>query len=374
MNLTTVDAASHEELDLLRASVQRLLERAGGLKRARADRGRPDAWDGAVMRDLADAGVLGVDASEEVGGLGMGLTAAGVIAEEIGRVLAPEPVTATVGLGVGLLQRLCPDNAILGKVMAGNVAVAVGWQERGPRGEYETGDCRHDGGKLTGAKAWMVGAGNADILLVVATGANGPVLAAVAPDADGVTLLARRQCDGSALHDATFAAARAEILAEGGAVSQALAAAVADTTALAAAELVGVSSAALEITLEFLRVREQFGQPIGRFQVLQHRAVDMHIDNEVARAAVRQALERIEGAADPGVRAREASRAKARACVAARKVTREAIQMHGAVGYTDEFDIGLFLNRAIVLSAWLGDASEHRRRWLEATEAREHNR
>jgi alkylation response protein AidB-like acyl-CoA dehydrogenase len=374
MSETTVDAASQEELDLLRASVQRLFERAGGLKRARANRGRPDGWDGAVMRDLADAGVLGVAASQDVGGLGMGLSAAGVIAEEIGRVLAPEPVTATIGLGVGLLQRLCPDSVMLGEVMTGSIAVAVGWQERGPRGVHETGECRCDGGKLTGAKAWMVGAGNADILLVVATGAKGPVLAAVAPDSDGVTLQALRQCDGTTLHEATFAAVPADILAEGAAVSQAIAEAVAETTALAAAELVGVSSAALEMTLEFLRVREQFGQPIGRFQALQHRAVDMHIDTEVARAAVRQALERIEETADAGVRAREASRAKARACVAARKVTREAIQMHGAVGYTDEFDIGLFLNRAIVLSAWLGDASEHRRRWLEATEAGEHNR
>jgi alkylation response protein AidB-like acyl-CoA dehydrogenase len=373
MSVTTLEGASHQELDLLRDSVQRLLERAGGLKRARGQRGKPEGWDGAVMRDLAEAGVLGVAASQDVGGLGMGLSAAGVIAEEIGRVLAPEPVTATIGLGVGLLQRLCPDSEMVGKVMAGEVAVAVGWQERGPRGAGEM-ECRHTDGKVTGAKAWIVGAGKADSLLLVATGAKGPVLAAVAPDSDGVTLQARRQCDGSSLHDASFAAAPAEVLAEGGAVSQALAEAVAETTALAAAELVGVSSAALELTLDFLRVREQFGQPIGRFQALQHRAVDMHIDTEVARAAVRQALERIEETGDAGVRAREASRAKARACVAARKVTREAIQMHGAVGYTDEFDIGLFLNRAIVLSAWLGDAPEHRRRWLEATEAGELNR
>jgi alkylation response protein AidB-like acyl-CoA dehydrogenase len=94
------------------------------------------------MRDLAEAGVLGVAASQDVGGLGMGLSAAGVIAEEIGRVLAPEPVTATIGLGVGLLQRLCPDSEMLGKVMAGEIAVAVAWQERGPRGASEM-ECRH---------------------------------------------------------------------------------------------------------------------------------------------------------------------------------------------------------------------------------------
>ena len=89
---------------------------------------------------------------------------------------------------------------------------------------------------------------------------------------------------------------------------------------------------------------------------------------EVAQAAVREVLMRMDGETDASIRARLASRAKARAVTAARKVTRDAIQLHGAVGYTDEFDIGLYLNRALVLSAWLGDDAYHRRIWFDARE------
>jgi alkylation response protein AidB-like acyl-CoA dehydrogenase len=161
------------------------------------------------------------------------------------------------------------------------------------------------------------------------------------------------------------------LLAKGPAVAQALEAAVSDTTALTAAELVGVSAKALEITLNYIRTREQFGQPIGAFQVIQHRAVDMYVAQEVAEAGVRDVLALMDATGILHLRARQASRAKARACTAARKITREAIQLHGAVGYTDEFDIGLFLNRALVLSAWLGDAAYHRRLWLAARDFEE---
>lgn len=365
------DTHSQEERQMLRESVRTLLDRAGGVKRAREAREKPEGWSRAVMRQLAEAGALGVAAAEDAGGLGLGLAAAGVIAEEVGRAIAPEPVVATVGLAVGLLERLCSETPLLRQIIAGEISVAVAWQERCATGQSDAIDCRHDGKGLTGAKAWVVGAASADRLLVVASGASGPVLAQVAPDAAGVTLDARRQSDGSALHEIAFAAAAAEVLAEGAAVTAALSDAVSATTALAAAELVGVGSMALELTLEYLKTREQFGQPIGAFQAIQHRAVDLYINQQVAEAGVREALALMDKTTSPQAKARLASRAKARACAAAQKVTRDAIQLHGAVGYTDEFDVGLFLNRALVLSAWLGDASIHRRRWLSATEARE---
>ena len=114
--------------------------------------------------------------------------------------------------------------------------------------------------------------------------------------------------------------------------------------------------------------RKQFDKPIGSFQVIQHRAVDLNVMCEVAQAGVREVLARMDGETDANTRSRLASRAKARAVTAARKVTRDAIQLHGAVGYTDEFDIGLYMNRALVLSAWLGDDAYHRRAWFDARE------
>ena len=360
-----------EDLRLLRESVSTLLERAGGVARARRVRDDGVGWDASVWSDLAEAGVLGVATPEETGGLGMGLSAAGVIAEEVGRVMAPEPVVPSVAMAIGLLHRLCADGLDLERAIAGEITLAVAWQERDARGVSDAIACRLEGGALTGAKDWIMGLADGAPVLVVAKGSNGLALVRVEGDATGMTRRSVRQSDGSSLTALLFATTPVEVLAEGATVAAALAEAVADATALTASELVGLSAAALDLTLDYIKTREQFDKPIGSFQVIQHRAVDMKIMQEVAEAAVREAVGAMENATTPLARLRQASRAKARACTAAQKITREAIQLHGAVGYTDEFDVGLLLNRALVLSAWLGDATYHRRRWLEAREAEE---
>ena len=357
-----------EDLRLLRDSVGTLLDRAGGLGRARRVRDDDTPWDAGIWQELAAAGVLGVAAPEEAGGLGMGLTAAGVVAEEIGRVTAPEPVVPTIGLAIGLMQRLCPQDPMLEAAIAGDVVLAVAWQERCATGLSDDIECRFDGTTLTGSKDWVVGASGADHILVLAEGPRGSVLVRIAADASGLLMQTRLQSDASELWGISFADTPAEVLAEGAQVTDALTNAVADTTALAAAELVGLSGTALVLTLDYIKTREQFDKPIGSFQVIQHRAVDMHVSQEVSQAAVREALAAMDQAGSTLERVRQASRAKARACTAAQKITREAIQLHGAVGYTDEFDVGMLLNRALVLSAWLGDAAFHRRRWLDANE------
>ena len=360
-----------EDMRLLRDSARTLLERAGGTARARRVRDDGAGWDAGVWRDLAEAGVLGVTTPEDSGGLGMGLTAAGVIAEEVGRVIAPEPVVPSVAMAIGLLHRLCADGPDLERAIAGEITLAVAWQERDTRGVSATIACRLEGGALTGSKDWVMSLADAAPVLVIAKGSNGLALVRVEGDATGVTRRAVRQSDGSALSALDFAATPVEVLAEGAHVAEALGEAVADATALTAAELVGLSAAALDLTLEYIKTREQFDKPIGSFQVIQHRAVDMKIMQEVAESGVREALGAMEGAANPRARIHQASRAKARACTAAQNITREAIQLHGAVGYTDEFDVGLLLNRALVLSAWLGDAKYHRHRWLETRDTEE---
>lgn len=356
-----------EELQLMRTSVRALLERSGGVGRARKSRAAGEAWSADVMAELAQAGVFAAAVPEAEGGLGMGLAAAGIIAEEVGRVLAPEPVVATIGLGIGLLRRLCPGHPLLGEALSGIAVLATAWQERGSSSASDKPTCRLRGDVLTGTKSWVVGSAAANRLLVVADADGRPALASVDPRASGVSIEMRRQADGSEAAEVHFAGAPAEVLAEGSAaVGSALADAVSDATALAAAELIGLSARAVEITLEHIATREQFGKPIGSFQVIQHRAVDMHVMREVAEASVREALEQMDASSSSRVRAQQASRAKARACTAARMITRQAIQLHGAVGYTYEYDIGLYLNRSLVLSAWLGDAAHHRRSWFEA--------
>lgn len=363
-----MNASDQEDLRLLRESVSTLFDRAGGSGRARKLRDARSAWDADMVRELAEAGVFGVTVPEDSGGLGMGLAAGGVIAEEVGRVIAPEPVVATVGLSLGLLRRLCPQDARMAQLIGGETVLAVAWQERGPGGGPADPTCRYADGKLTGGKAWVVGATGSNGFLVVAEGENGPVLVLAEADADGLSIDKRAQADGSSMGELSFSGTRAEQLAEGSEVQDALADAISDTTALAAAELVGLSDSAFEITLDYIKTREQFDKPIGSFQVIQHRVVDLQVMCEVAQACVREVLAQLDSETDPKIRARLASRAKARAVTAAKKITRDAIQLHGAVGYTDEFDIGLYLNRALVLSAWLGDDAYHRRIWFDARE------
>ena len=369
MTQTDILSSEQEDLRLLRESARTLFERAGGSDRARKLRDAGGGFDPEMVRELAEAGVFGVAVPEDQGGLGMGLAAGGVIAEEVGRVIAPEPVVLTIGLSLGLLRRLCPDHPKMAQLIGGEISLAVAWQERGPDGAPADATCRYADGKLTGGKAWVVGAIGSHGFLVVAEQDDGPVLVLAEADAQGLVIDKRTQADGSSLGELSFSGTPAAELASSGAVLTALAEAVADATALAAAELVGLSERAFEITLDYIKTREQFDKPIGSFQVIQHRAVDLNVMCEVAQAGVREALAQMDSETDPKVRAPIASRAKARAVTAAKKITRDAIQLHGAVGYTDEFDIGLYLNRALVLSAWLGDDAYHRRIWFEAREA-----
>ena len=132
---------------------------------------------------------------------------------------------------------------------------------------------------------------------------------------------------------------------------------------MASAELTGILDRALEMTLDYLRTRVQFGRTIGSFQTLQHRSVDLYIQQQLAACALDDAVQAID--TQPGEPTTEAavSRAKARCSDAASLITRQAIQMHGAIGFTEDSDVGLYVKRALTLAAWLGNSAYHRRRF-----------
>ena len=202
--------------------------------------------------------------------------------------------------------------------------------------------------------------------LVYAREAGNPGLFWVPAGLPGIELTEERRIDGTALSTLSFvkvAIPLANRLASGDAARVAVDYANDAARIAQGAELLGVARRALEITLEYLKTRVQFGKPIGSFQALQHRAVDACMQTELASACIADALEALDrGHAPIGA---AASRIKARCADAAVSTTRLSIQLHGAIGYTDEHDIGLYFKRALKLASWLGGAAAHRRRFFE---------
>jgi alkylation response protein AidB-like acyl-CoA dehydrogenase len=214
--------------------------------------------------------------------------------------------------------------------------------------------------ELTGTACWLPTA-DADAWLVAArTEDDGVALVRLDREVEGLTVHPARAADGSTQGRLELARARGTMLARD--AGAALARAVETAALVTAAELLGGIDTMVALTCGYLVERKQFGRPIGTFQVLQHRAVDMWVQQQLAEAALDGALRRVTAADDPGTLAIGASSAKSRASSAALKVANEAVQLHGAIGFTEEYELGRYVNRALVLAASLGNALAHIRR------------
>ena len=364
----TVDFA--DDIAMLAASAAAFCEKDAPLSRLRGLRGKNGGFDRAVWQQMAELGWVAVMVPEEQGGLGLGVQALAAVAHEIGKVAAPEPLVQAAGLSVRLLTGLPASSAVsdlLASIAAGEQLVLAAWQEhpREPLIAFSSQASRRgDGYVLSGRKTVVPVADQANTLLVSATLDGSPALFAVARDSAGVTVTARAAADGSSLCtiDLQDTAVSAEaLLAQGPTVEAALTLAVEDAMVLSAAYLVGLAEACFEITLRYLNTRHQFGKPIGAFQALQHRAVNLKLQCQLAAATLEETLVGLPEARTAASRRMWVHRAKYRATEAALLVTRDAIQLHGAIGFTDECDIGSFVNRALVHGAALGNGSWHAR-------------
>ena len=357
-NATTADA--------FRDSAKSLLADLGGPTRVRRLRDAAPGFERSTWRAIAEAGWTSILVSEADKGLGLGVRELLGVVEEIGRRLLPEPFLAAGVHSVALLAAL-PRSALrdglLADVMAGRRVIGVAWQEASgvlQARHIETrveavGDDRF----MVGRKRWVAPGAGADGWLVLA---EGPQLCWVEAG-PAVELDALPRVDGSSMANLQFKRAKALSLATGEAALVALEQAN-DTARLAqAAELLGIARQSYQMTLEYLKTRIQFGKPIGANQALQHRMVDAYIEVELAAACLRDVVDQHERGVLP--LAALASRAKARCADVALRLTRLAIQFHGAIGFTDEFDIGLYWKRAVHLAAWLGGAAAHRARFLQ---------
>ena len=334
--------ADAENLRLIRDSAAAFAPR-GDLRRGRALRFTDPGFDPAVLRQMGEMGWLGLRVPEAQGGAGLGMAEFCVVAEEMGAALAPEPLIACATSAA-----LRPDPAVL----AGETFVPLAWQER-PDALGAAPETVFAGGQVTGRKLFVPAAAAASAFIVT-TGAG---LAVVQREAPGVSVDTARLQDGGQVAAVRFDGAPATAF-EADPVD-----ALEDATLATAAMLLGVMEQAFAITLDFLRTRQQFGKPIGSFQALQHKAADLKLQVELTRASVEAAAATVDSGAALHARQAAVSRAKARAATAAMLVTRQAIQLHGGVGYTDEYDVGLYLRRAMVLSNQFGSAAAHRARF-----------
>jgi alkylation response protein AidB-like acyl-CoA dehydrogenase len=368
---------SSEHASLLAESVADFVRRATDVTRLRRLAETGGECDRAQWQALADLGWLGILVPEHFGGMGLGVTEAAIVAEGLARALVPEPFTATAVLAASLIaagdnERLKQD--LLPRLAEGKLLPAVAWQERAGELSVDAIDAAavaFEGGfRLNGAKQFIAAAQDADGFLVSARHGVDLAVFWVARDSAGMQLSARRQADGrfsGSLAMSDVIVGREALVASPAVARAALAQALDRATVVAGAELLGVMDRALEMSLDYMRTRVQFGKPIGSFQALQHRAVDLYLQKELSAAVVSEALREIDAGLDGAARAALASRVKARAAEAALRVTREAIQLHGAIGFTEDCDVGLYVKRALTLSAWLGNATAHRRRFAQLT-------
>ncbi|NQU71212.1 MAG: acyl-CoA dehydrogenase [Rhodospirillales bacterium] len=365
-----------DEQKLLRDSAVTLVERSAGPKRVRELRDNGEETDLAAWRDVANAGWLGILAGEDAGGLALGMTELALVVEQAGCGLMAAPIAAAAvaARALGDSDSATLRDEIAPAIIAGELIVAAAFQEQRRGVELgnisTTASADGTGLRLSGRKTFIRNPGAIDGYLINAAGPEGPVLCYVAGNADGVALdIAANNVDGGSTGTLKLdgaQVAQAHILA-GPNRAPGMTGEIHDQMLLGlGAELLGVMEQALNTTIEYLKIREQFDRPIGSFQALQHRAVNDYVDVETTRSLLYQVC----GAADNGRGSSAmASAVKAKASGAALSVTKSAIQMHGAIGFTDEHDIGLHLKRAMALSAAYGNEAAHRARFARLSDS-----
>jgi alkylation response protein AidB-like acyl-CoA dehydrogenase len=371
-----MDLSLSEEQRLLAESVARFLEREYTFEKRRAIAASEEGFSPAVWARFAELGWLGIGIPEALGGLGGGAVETAIVMEGIGRHLVIEPYFPTVVLGAGLLRLAgAAFAAQLGAVAEGRLRLALAHSEPRARFALSHVESRAErtgsGFRLTGRKAVVLGAASADHLVVSARSAGH------AREARGITLfLVPRGSPGLSLrpYGTVDGLRAAEVALEGvtagpeavlGAPEEgyALIERVAEEALVAlAAEAVGACAALIATTREYLKTRKQFGAPIGSFQVLQHRMVDMFMAQELARSTVEIAARAL-GEGDPAYRAQLAAAAKVQAGRAARLVGQEAVQMHGGMGMTAELPVGHYFKRLTMIDMQFGNADHHQRRF-----------
>ncbi|WP_123024056.1 acyl-CoA dehydrogenase family protein [Mycolicibacterium stellerae] len=366
-----------KEQQLLRDGLTKFLSTRYDLEKSRAAAKTGAGWQPDIWRAFADElGILGATFGEDMGGIGGGPVELMVITEALGHALVVEPYVDAVVVAGGLLERAGGEHAssLLEKVVAGTaiVALAAAESESGERWQEvaTTAQREGDGWILHGSKAVAVTAPLATHLLITAKTSAGLSLFVVDLESveSGLSLTGYRTIDDRRAADLVVDGLRlpaGALLGEDGQAWPSLEQARDEGATAICSEAVGCMRKVLADTVEYCKQRQQFGVPIGSFQVLQHRMVDMYIELEQASAAVLLAVLHLTD--DAGARARSVSAAKATVGRAARFIGQQAVQLHGGMGMTEELAIGHYFKRLTAMQYEYGTTDHHIGRYAALT-------
>jgi alkylation response protein AidB-like acyl-CoA dehydrogenase len=364
-----MDALTNEQ-NLFRESVEKFLTAKYDFARRRKAIASNNGWDRNLWREWAEMGWFSASLPEKFGGLGGGWVEETILHEAFGACLVIEPYLSLLALPRAVILKHGSESQqdkYLSAMAAGKLAIAMALNDSNERhGTDSRGTIAIKGNgcwKISGSKSPVLGAPLADLLIVSASfpeSDNSAALFFVETNAPGVQLREYTTIDGQLAADVTLDGATATTDAMLGTPVDARSAIefVFDYAAAASSiEAVGAMTAAVRMTGEYVKIRRQFGQVIGKFQVIQHRLADMLMELEYARSIAYCAMSNL--AAEDGVRARSVSGAKVYISKAAKFVGAQAVQLHGAIGMTDECAISHYFRKLAVYDLMWGDARYH---------------
>jgi alkylation response protein AidB-like acyl-CoA dehydrogenase len=363
-----MDFELDQDQQMLAKTVGDFAKNESPVARFRQFRDDDTGYDPAAWRKMGELGWMGVPFPESAGGFGGSFTDCALVLENLATTLVPEPYLASVVLGGMALARAgnaAQHEAYLTPMIEGETTLALAYSEAQSRYDVSavatTAASVGGGYSLRGEKVWVLNGHRADHLIVSAKAPGGVTLFVVPRDAEGVTVKVAKTIDGRnaafiRLEDVTVAdAAR---LGEEGSGAAVLDRTMDYAAAAAVAEGVGIAATMLQMTVDYLGTREQFGVKIGSFQALQHRAVDMYAETELLRSISMAAMVRADDD-DASARRGDISAAKYQLATGGIWVAQQALQLHGGIGVTDEHDIGLYFKRMYALNALFGDEEHH---------------
>jgi alkylation response protein AidB-like acyl-CoA dehydrogenase len=371
-----VDLSYTDDQRLLRESVERVLADRYDVQRRTGYVSEPRGFSEELWRIFAELGLLGVPFAERCGGLGGGPVEVMIVMESLGRAMAVEPFLPSVVLAGGVLSRgasPAQQDRLIPRIIDGSLTLALALTE--PASGYELSRvatrARRAGDDwiLEGAKSVVLGGGSASQMIVPArvSGAEadpaGIGLFLIEGTAAGLERRRYATQDGHNAADLRLTGVRCPrdaVIGDPESGYATLQAVVEEGMAALCAEAIGAMDRLLALTLDFLKTRQQFGQPLGQFQALQHRAVDMFVTLEQARSMALYATLML-SAPEAAERHRAATAAKAHVGAAARRLGQEAVQLHGAIGMTVDYACGVLFKRLTMIDTSLGHARHHAR-------------